>query len=674
VSYRADLDGLRALAVLAVIGYHAAPRFVPGGFVGVDVFFVISGFLISGILFEQFSTGTLNLADFYARRVRRIVPALLIVLLAVWALGWFVLIGEEYLQLEKHIAAGSAFVSNFVLRQEAGYFDGPSELKPLLHLWSLGIEEQFYLFWPPVVYLCLTRRWNLMAVAAAVIAASFATNIALVSHHAAAAFYLPVSRMWELLAGAVLAYFERFRQKAANLESPSSAVTPARARLSANLKAVIGLACIALALVALNRNAEHAAWWSGSAVLHRLASLTGLDRGAIFPAWWALLPVIGATALISAGPQAWINRSILSRRPLVQLGLISYPLYLWHWPLLSTIRITESGHPSLRLTSIVLALSFLLAWATYQLVERPIRAHINIRTPGRVLAVACSLVVVAGASLSAYVTERPGPRTPLFASNIAPRLRSPHPGPDCRLKFPTRGSYCTEYAPNLKLTTALVGDSHAEHFLTGIGSNLAARGEDVVLLGEPGCPPLFDVESIELGIQRNCAMANKSVLDLVGADPNISRVILAFRGVADIDAPYTLAGTSLDAEESIKRGLDRTVGYLAAKHKQVWLILQVPEVEFSIRDCLARPFSFESAPPPPCGDSESDVLAAQRRFRQMVGDLKQNRPFVQVFDPVPFLCEHGWCPAVKGGHVLYADRHHLTPAGSLFFADKFSFN
>src|SRR5262249_7696100 len=159
----------------------------------------------------QFNTGTLNLADFYARRVRRIVPALIVVLLAVWALGWFVLIGEEYLQLEKHIAAGSAFVSNFVLRQEAGYFDCPSWRKPLLHLWSLGLEEQFYLFGPPVVYLCLTRRWNLMAVTAAVIAASFATNIALVSHHAAAAFYLPVSRMWELLAGTVLAYVERFR-------------------------------------------------------------------------------------------------------------------------------------------------------------------------------------------------------------------------------------------------------------------------------------------------------------------------------------------------------------------------------------------------------------------------------------------------------------------------------
>ena len=158
--YRPDIDGLRALAVLAVIGFHASPRFVPGGFVGVDVFFVVSGFLISGIIFDQLGAGTFSFRDFYARRIRRIFPALAVVLVACWVFGWFVLVADEYMQLMKHIGGAATFVSNFVLWREAGYFDAPSDAKPLLHLWSLGIEEQFYLLWPPILVLCWKRGLN----------------------------------------------------------------------------------------------------------------------------------------------------------------------------------------------------------------------------------------------------------------------------------------------------------------------------------------------------------------------------------------------------------------------------------------------------------------------------------------------------------------------------------
>jgi peptidoglycan/LPS O-acetylase OafA/YrhL len=622
--------------VLAVIGYHAAPGFAPGGYVGVDVFFVISGYLISSILFEQSEAGTFSLADFYARRIRRIFPALIVVLLACWAIGWYVLLSDEYFDLQKHLAAGATFLSNFLLWQDAGYFDAPSGAKPLLHLWSLGIEEQFYLIWPPILYLCWKRRWNVLAVTAAIIAVSFVSNVAVVGRHSAVAFYWPTSRMWELLTGAALAYVIRLRGNHADR--------------AASQWSWVGLACIAIAVATF-----------------------GTLR-ARFPGWWAVLPVAGTTAVIAAGTNGWLNRFLLARRPLVQLGLISYPLYLWHWPLLSFIAITESGHPSARLKTLAVLTSFALAWATYQWVEQPARRGMSVRTPGRIAALACTLLLVAGVSLVSSETERFGPRTPLFAANVPPRLRSPEPDPDCRARFPTSASLCEEYAPSMKLTTALIGDSHAQHFLNGVGANLAARGEDVVLLGETGCPPLLDLETIEPGSTPKCAAANKSVLEFVGSSRRIQRIILSFRGATEMTMPYQLVGTSLTPEESMPRALNRTVDYLASTGKEVWLFLQVPEVDFDIRECLRRPFSFEATPPAACGVSRSAVLSAQARFRQVVDDLKHRQPSLRVFDPVLFLCDDGWCPAIKGSRVMYVDRHHLTRAGSLFFADKFRFD
>jgi peptidoglycan/LPS O-acetylase OafA/YrhL len=311
--YRPEIDGLRALAVLAGVGFHASPRFVPGGFVGVDVFFVISGFLISGIIFAQLRSGTFSFADFYARRIRRIVPALVVVLAACWAIGWFVLVGDEYFQLQRHIAGGAAFLSNFLLWLEAGYFDLPSESKPLLHLWSLGIEEQFYLIWPPLLYLCWTRRLNILSVAAAIIVFSLALNVALIAHYAVADFYLPTSRMWELLAGGVLAYIEQFRKGDVDRIVQRTIFTsgaPHDEQAIANLKGWVGLALILTAVLALEKSTAYPGWWFRVPVLHDLARVVGLDQGPAYPGWWALLPVIGTVLMIWAGPSAWANRTI----------------------------------------------------------------------------------------------------------------------------------------------------------------------------------------------------------------------------------------------------------------------------------------------------------------------------------------------------------------------------
>src|SRR5438093_5297661 len=478
-SYRPDIDGLRALAVLAVIGFHATPRFVPGGYVGVDVFFVISGFLISGIVIAQQSAGRFTFADFYARRIRRIFPSLIVVLLACLAIGWFVLVDEELAQLLKHVAASAAFVPNIVCWRESGYFDAPAQLKPLLHLWSLGIEEQFYLVWPPLLYWCWKRGLNVLTVAALIVAVSFTINVGLVRESATAAFFLPHARMWELLLGGILAYAERVRRDDVDRIVNRFVFAPGRmpdTRLLANLKAWSGLALILVAIAGFGRGTAFPGWWFGVPALSAVASFVGLDRGMIYPGWWAAVPTIGTALVIWAGAGAWVNRTLLSPRPIVFIGLISYPLYLWHWSLLSFLQITESGAPSRGLRFGAVVLSFLLAWITYAAVERPIRRSMSRRTPWRIVSVAATLAIIGGVVAAGYATGVLHPRIARFATTTVPAELRGNDTPGCRERFNVAGEYCEEYAPGSRVTTALRGDSHAGHFLTALRAALARHG------------------------------------------------------------------------------------------------------------------------------------------------------------------------------------------------------
>ena len=210
--YRADIDGLRAIAVLSVVGFHAFPSWFRGGFIGVDIFFVISGYLISTIIVGGLEQSRFSFVEFYVRRIKRIFPALLLVLIASYAFGWFALLADEYKQLGKHIAGGAGFVSNFVLWNESGYFDNAADNKPLLHLWSLGIEEQFYVVWPLLLWFAWKKRFNLLTITVLIAAVSFALNIAKVRSGAVAAFYSPQTRFWELMIGSIVAYFTLHKQ------------------------------------------------------------------------------------------------------------------------------------------------------------------------------------------------------------------------------------------------------------------------------------------------------------------------------------------------------------------------------------------------------------------------------------------------------------------------------
>lgn len=379
--YRPDIDGLRAIAVIAVVAFHAFPEWVKGGFIGVDIFFVISGYLITTIILENLEKGTFSFKEFYARRIKRIFPALICVLVACFVFGWFALLGDELIQLSKHIAAGAGFMSNLLLLREAGYFDNSADTKPLLHLWSLGIEEQFYIFWPLLLWFSWKRKLNIFTIIVIFASISFFLNVKGIKQYPTTTFYSPHTRFWELLSGSLLAWLSVYKN-----ETFSNFIQ----KLDKSFTFIF-------------YNSKHQ---SDGKTLSNLLSFAGfiflaygfthINSEMPFPGNWALIPVTGAMLIIFAGAQAWGNRIILSNKVAIWFGLISFPLYLWHWPILSFIRIVKSGSPSIDARMIAIPFSVLLAWLTVKIIEKPFRfgKYKNKVT----LAILCGLMITIGVS------------------------------------------------------------------------------------------------------------------------------------------------------------------------------------------------------------------------------------------------------------------------------------
>lgn len=490
--YRADIDGLRAVAVAVVVAYHAFPRHLAGGFIGVDIFFVISGYLISGIILGRLAENRFSFADFYARRIRRIFPALTVVLAALAAAGWFLLFADDYARLGRHIAAGAVFGANFMLWKESSYFDTAAELKPLLHLWSLGIEEQFYLVWPAM--LMLASRWKRgpLAMTLLIGSASFLISIWTVRIDRTPAFYAPWTRFWELLAGGTLACIEIDRQLAAMKDRVTALP------LVANTFSVAGMVLIA-------------------------AGVALIDSTRVFPGLWVLLPVVGTFLLIVAGPGAWLNRVVLSLPPVVWVGLISYPLYLWHWPLLSFARIATVGSPSATTRFILVAISVLLAWLTYRFIEWPIRFGSRVRRVVPALSAAMVIVFAVGLStdLSGGFIERAINRSDaahlveFYERMRVQALRGAY-REDCDFMDWRTGVTRTHVDPSCTTagasgTVFLWGDSFAQSLSLGIRESLPA-GVVLAQVATSACGPAIDNFDLTHH-DRRCEKANLYAMD-----------------------------------------------------------------------------------------------------------------------------------------------------------------
>jgi len=460
LKYRPDIDGLRAIAVSLVVIFHAFPEALTGGFIGVDVFFVISGYLISSIIFKEYALNQFSYKKFYIHRINRIFPALILVMLSCYGFGWFNLLADEFKMLGKHISAGAAFISNWILWGESGYFDRASDAKPLLHLWSLGIEEQFYLIWPVLAGLCLRWRFSILKIAIAIAVLTFSINIAIIFTDAnpASAFYLPQARFWELMIGAILAYL--------SLNNHLEKLSP-----------------------------KGRDWLSicGFGLIISCAVL--ISKASAFPGFWALMPVLGSAALIAAGPNAFFNRLILKQKPIVWIGLISYPLYLWHWPLLSFDYILNGEAASVSMRLCIIALSILLAAATYYLIERPIRFGKFGGIKAIILSVLMILVCYQG--FNTYYRDGLVFRLRHLQFRLPPELILLSQKPEKPAAH--IGNAVEKSIAKNRPVIFLWGDSYAGHLVAGYEKQFGQKYEIVQLLG--GCPPLFNTE---LSNRKNC--------------------------------------------------------------------------------------------------------------------------------------------------------------------------
>ncbi|MGM9425541.1 acyltransferase family protein [Hydrogenophaga sp. MI9] len=527
-AYRPDIDGLRAIAVVAVILHHSFPHAIQGGFVGVDIFFVLSGYLISQKLLEDLQHGQFGIAGFYARRIRRILPALLVVMAATLAAASLVLLPLDLMRLGRHAMSAAVFASNFTLWSESGYFDAEAFRKPLLHLWSLAIEEQFYIVWPGVLW--LLHRWRLgpRRAIGVVLLLSLLYSLWLLKADRTAAFYHPLSRFWELAAGALLA--------AHTLRAPDGGAPDNR-----RWRTVLAVAGLLLLTVVLVR-------------------LTPERR---FPGGWALAAVVATSLLILSGPDTALHRRLLSHRVMVWVGLISYPLYLWHWPLLTLARIHHGGLPPVAQQWLWVGASVLLAWLTWRWVERPVRFGRWKRRPAVVGLLCAGLVAMAAAG---FWLSRPSPATagaPPLIQTLQTRvgekvLTEGWRVKDCMLGFEQTGRdfkpFCTETAP--RPMVFLWGDSHAGALYPGFKA-LQDKGEYRFGLTERTaaiCPPVLGHEPRPL-----CQALNDSNLeDVRRLKPEIV-VLYAFWHEQLIHQRYDMANFEKTIEAIRAAGAGRVV-------------------------------------------------------------------------------------------------------------------
>ncbi len=477
--YRPDIDGLRAIAVVAVLLHHAFPHTLPGGFVGVDIFFVLSGYLISQKLLEDLHQGRAGLAGFYARRIRRILPALLVVLAATAVAASALLLPLDLMRLGRHLMSAAVFASNFTLWSESGYFDAEAFRKPLLHLWSLAIEEQFYIVWPAALWAVHRLRLGMARSIGVLLLLSLLYSLWLLKVDRTAAFYHPLSRFWELAAGAWLAAF--------TLQSDP----PARARRLPTVLAFIGLLLLTIVLVRLTPERR-------------------------FPGGWAVAAVAATALLVGCGPHTVIHRHLLAARPMVWIGLISYPLYLWHWPLLTLARIRHGGLPPASTQWLWLVVSVLLAWLTWRWIERPVRFGRLRQRPAVVGALCGGLAVVA---LAGWQLSRPGSAD----ADVPPLIRTLQTKggeaaltegwrvKTCMLGFEQTSRdfqpFCTE---DRRPLVFLWGDSHAGSLYPGLKA-LQESGKYRFGIAERTaaiCPPVLGHEPRPL-----CRQLNDDILE-----------------------------------------------------------------------------------------------------------------------------------------------------------------
>lgn len=655
MTYRPDIDGLRAIAVLAVMLYHFGFPHVTGGYVGVDIFFVISGFLITGIITREIKENKFSLAHFYERRVRRIFPALFSVFIFTTIIGGIIFLPDSFEDYGASLLTSTLFISNILFWIESGYFDSASEMKPLLHTWSLSVEEQFYIFFPPLLMWIATKgKAKFLPVVLTLALISFAIGLWQINTDQEAAFYLIHTRFWELALGGLLALGLLPASKSSLINQTCS---------------FVGFGLIGIAIFALSDETR-------------------------FPGAYALLPCVGTALMIYAGGNTFLNKAI-SCPPMRWTGLISYSLYLWHWPIFVYFNYLMLRDPSIPEGLIMVVASYLFAALSWQFIEQPFRKKPYKHKRGEIFLYAVSAMLVTVFLANIIYTSKGLPqRLPstvktYFTDEYKYSILENRNMYEClgdnsynsdAIQDAQNEHLCPigNYKDNQSPTFILWGDSHAETLRAGLEKIAAEQNAYGIFAGFGSCPPILNLPRYD-DVTDECIRYNQAVLGIIEKH-NIKNVILSSRWASvtsgrryKTDADYRIyLDPSRDLSknpEIFERKFNETLDILKKKDVNIYIVSPVPEIGHNVFLYYIRSLYMNFS-----GLNIESLRPSLKEYKErnkIPLDYFNSLEGVQIIHPYKALCdEDKGCMLLHDGTPLYRDNDHLSRYGSEYIAEK----
>lgn len=634
--YRPDIDGLRAVAVTIVIIYHFGLGLLPGGFVGVDVFFVISGFLITSIIARESDENRFSFLTFYERRIRRIFPALILVLVVTSLAAWVILLPEDFSPFGRVLAWTPLFGSNFVLMNRGDYFEPASGTKPLLHTWSLGVEEQFYIVFPWLLIAARRFRVSRTGLVAGISALSLATSIVSALVGWDKSFFLLTSRFWELGAGSLVALSQpKFRDRPRHWLS------------------TIGLGGIIL-------------------------SCFVLDPTMGVPGWVVLPAVLGAVGVI-LGAGGLASR-LLATTPFVALGRISYPMYLWHWPLIVFVMYVSSRPLGAASAVIIFAATILLSYATLVFIEVPIRSRVWFKERGSLFlaATVSSIPIIALGIIAVTTRGLPSRWGDAELTLMAPRTSIPEIVRMCgfhSFQEMDEAAPCSIGSTSPKLYSfALIGDSHSMQIAHAVSLAAEKVGAKGIFMVARGCPPLphFNLHTdrtqfCSLHFERTLQAINEFGVDTIFIAARWQIYLSSHARAQEHQWDWLLLKSPRSASKSAALyALKGTFDRLA--DRQVVVLFSTPEFDAIVPNALALTKRFGVEMPVMKRDAYEE---RQKQVRNIFAEVLKGRHNVEVLEPAAILCASGICKTTLDGMPIYSDTNHLTESGARLIAPLF---
>ncbi len=665
--YKPQIDGLRALAVLPVIFFHAGFKIFQGGFVGVDVFFVISGYLITTIILKEISKNKFNLKDFYTRRARRILPALYFVTFISIPFSIFLMTGEDLKFFSKEVISVIAFISNFFFWKNTGYFSPSSDMQPLLHTWSLGVEEQFYIFFPLfMIFVSLFHKKKLilfisiifiLSLTLAQIGGNFKIqNLSIKSpflflpfeyfwQAGSANFYLPFGRIWELMSGSLAAIY-LFKNKIKDKKSN-------------NILSLIGFLIIIFSIIVINKNLQ-------------------------YPSIFTLLPVIGTLLVIFFSTKNTILNKLLSLRLLVFTGLISYSLYLWHQPILAFNRIYFDHELSILHSLFLLLIAFIFSIFSWKYIEKPFRNKKKISNKKAINYLIVSALIIVSFSYLIYFEKIKSYQKPLpqnIINSFKPTLKNNCFDIDYAHTKEKMNWFCELGALSKTTSFVVVGDSHALALKPSFDKGALANGKKGMFVGFSGCPALLDIYSVRPDRNiRNCRMLNKKIFEYI-KDNKIKKIFLVSRWTYYTDGNYEKTNFSHISKKrkyfsnqnnsrlAFEFGLKNTVEKYENIGVEVIFVHQVPSQVFGPDFIYNKAINKN--------DNNIDInkliklsvdynkhMLLQKFVRDKLKEVKNLNHNFKEIDLNSFFCDNKKCKIGTKKASYYSDKNHLSAFGA----------